>query len=134
MDFFGELLVGLLQFFGELLIEFLVETLFGVGIRRTRTTFARGFTLPPMLAVIAYALLGGAVGALSVRIWPDSFVHARWARLVVLFAAPVLVGLAMSAIGAWRKRRDQELIRLDRFGYAFLFAFAMGLARFVWAR
>ena len=36
----------------------------------------------------------------------------------------------MAGIGAWRRRRDQELIRLDRFAYGYLFALAMAAIRF----
>jgi hypothetical protein len=43
---------------------------------------------------------------------------------------PGRAGLAMMARGAWRRRRDQELIRLDKFAYGYLFALAMALVRF----
>jgi hypothetical protein len=44
----------------------------------------------------------------------------------------VLAGVAMAALGAWRRRRDEEPILLDRFAYGFLFAFVMAAVRFFW--
>jgi hypothetical protein len=52
----------------------------------------------------------------------------------MLGLVPALAGLTMAALGAWRQRRGQELIRLDRFAYAFIFAFVFSLVRFIWAR
>jgi len=35
----------------------------------------------------------------------------------------------VAALGAWRRRRDQPTVLLDRFAYAFIFAMAMALVR-----
>ena len=43
------------------------------------------------------------------------------------------VGLVMMMIGRARLKKGQSLVRLDQFGYAFTFAFAMALVRFIWA-
>ena len=39
----------------------------------------------------------------------------------------------MVLVGRVRQKKGQNLVRLDRFGYAFVFAFAMALVRFIWA-
>ena len=56
------------------------------------------------------------------------------ARVVNLVVTPVVAGAAMSAFGAWRRKRGEELLRLDRFAYAMVFAFAMAVVRFVFSR
>ena len=33
-------------------------------------------------------------------------------------------------LDAWRRRREDELVRLDKFAYGYLFALAMALVRF----
>ena len=58
---------------------------------------------------------------------------ASWAVVAGLAVTPVLAGLAMGVLGAWRQRRGQELLRLDRFAYGYLFALALALVRFVLA-
>jgi hypothetical protein len=40
----------------------------------------------------------------------------------------------MASVGAWRRRRELETIRLDSFAYGFCFAFFMALVRFAWGR
>jgi hypothetical protein len=39
----------------------------------------------------------------------------------------------MMLVGKLRLKRGQNIVRLDQFGYAFVFAFAMALVRFTWA-
>ncbi len=39
----------------------------------------------------------------------------------------------MVLIGKLRTKRGQDLVLLDRFGYAFVFAFAMAVVRFAFA-
>ena len=46
----------------------------------------------------------------------------------------VALGLAMMMLGRLRAKKGQDLVQLDRFGYAFTFALSMALIRFFWAR
>jgi hypothetical protein len=39
----------------------------------------------------------------------------------------------MGAIGAWRRRRDKAVIRLESFAYGYCFALSMALVRFFFA-
>ena len=39
----------------------------------------------------------------------------------------------MDGLGAWRARRGDELLRIDRFAYGYLFSFALALVRFRFA-
>ncbi len=133
MELLGELLLGLLQVIGELLLQLIFEGLAELGVRGVKA-YRKSGPLHPVLAGIGYATLGAALGGVSLWIWPDSIAHAPWVRWLGLVAVPILAGLTMAALGAWRERRDQELIRIDRFGYAFLFAFAMALVRFFGTR
>jgi hypothetical protein len=54
-------------------------------------------------------------------------------RVANLVLTPLAAGLMMSLMGAWRRRRGDDLIRLDRFSYGVLFALAMALVRFFFA-
>jgi hypothetical protein len=47
---------------------------------------------------------------------------------------PLLVGGGMMILGRLRESKGQQLVRLDRFGYAFVFAFSMALVRFFFAK
>jgi hypothetical protein len=132
MEIFGELIVGGLQLLAELLMQALAELGVELGLRSIREPF-RKRVVNPVLAGLGYFLVGAGVGGLSLLIFPSSFVAGQAARIISLVVTPLLAGVLMGALGAWRRRREQELIRMDRFGYAFAFALGMALVRFVWA-
>ena len=74
-------------------------------------------------------LLGATAGALSLWIFPSLFIASHAGRIANTVVTPFIAGGCMAAIGAWRRRRDQELILLDRFAYGYLFALVMALVR-----
>jgi hypothetical protein len=124
-----ELLFELLfQLLGELLLQLFAEALFELGLR----SIAEPFRIKPnpWLAAVGYIVLGGAAGGLSLLVFPHAFIASDFGRLVNLGITPVLAGSAMAALGAWRRSHDQELIRIDRFAYGYLFAIAMAFVRF----
>lgn len=128
MEFIFELLF---QFFGELLLQFLVELFAEMGLRTLGQAFSRKPN--PRLAVAGFTLWGLLAGGISLLIFPHSAIHDPNLRLLNLFATPLLAGAGMMLLGRLRAKQGQSLVRLDRFGYAFLFAFTMALVRFNWA-
>lgn len=137
MEFLAEALFAFLQVFGEFLLQLFLEALVELGVRGAGSIYQKDRPAPtplhPVLAGLGYAALGAALGALSLYFFPTSLVHAGWLRILNLVVVPVLAGLAMNALGNWRLRHDQKIIRLDRFGYAYLFALALAAVRFFWA-
>jgi membrane protease YdiL (CAAX protease family) len=71
--------------------------------------------------------------AIVTVVWGASF---RGINLhgIGLLISPLLAGLVMSLIGSLRRRRGMSVIRLDSFGYGFIFAFGMGLIRFLFTK
>jgi hypothetical protein len=132
MEILVELLLGLLQIVGELLLQIIFEALAELGVRSVFEPFRRQRSPNPWLAALGYVILGAAAGGISLWLFPGLLITSRWLRVANLLLTPLAAGMLMGALGAWRRRRDQELIRLDRFSYGFLFAFAMALVRFLW--
>jgi hypothetical protein len=130
MDFIFEVI---LQLLGELLLQILLEALFELGIHSLREPFRNHRPINPWLAAIGYVIYGAIAGGISLWIAPKHFIASHTVRVFNLIATPVAAGFAMVALGAWRRRRDTELIRLDHFFYAFLFASSMSLVRFIFA-
>lgn len=118
----------LFSFFGEFLLQVIAEALAELGLHSVREPFRR--PPKPWLAAIGYALLGTIAGGISLLILPHLFVPLHNLQLMNVALTPIAAGLAMMAMGAWRRRRDQELIRLDKFAYGYLFALTMALVRF----
>jgi hypothetical protein len=122
-----DLVLVLLQFLGELLLQVFAEALFEVGWHGLASRFEREPN--PYLASIGYPLLGAIFGAISLWPFPTLFIHSHAGRIANAVVTPVLAGASMAAIGRWRRRRGQRVILLDRFAYGYLFALAMALVR-----
>ncbi len=78
------------------------------------------------------ALFGAVLGAVNLLLFPAYLVPPPW-RVVNLFLTPIAVGGLMMAMGRWRAKRGEEVVRIDRFLYGFLFAAALALVRYVLA-
>ena len=124
MEFIVELLF---EIFGELLLQLALELLAEVGLRAVGRPFEK--PLHPLAGGIGYALLGGIAGGLSLWWFPQLFIGSHAGRIANVVVTPLLAGSAMAALGAWRRRRNERTVLLDRFAYAFIFAMAMALVR-----
>jgi hypothetical protein len=125
------ILTAIFEIFGELILQIIFELLAESGIR----LFTRD-SLPakpnPIVRFFAYSLLGAAVGAVSVAIFPHHFLQGRNGQIANLVLTPIIAGAVMAWLGKWRSRRDQPLIGLDRFWCGWGFAFALAGVRYFW--
>lgn len=122
----------LFEVIGEILLQVLFEALAELGLRSAAAPFRKPPN--PWLAAIGYAIFGSAAGALTLWAFPAHFVTDGTLRVLNLVVTPIAVGLLMGAIGAWRARRGQTLLRIDRFAYGYLFALSLALVRFLFAK
>ena len=130
----GQFLTEILfQFVGELFLQIAFEALVELGLRSVRKPL-RLSNPDPWLAVVGYTFLGTTAGALSVWLVPSLLISSSRLRIINILATPLAAGALMSVLGAWRRKRGEGLIRLNRFAYAFVFAFAMALVRFMLAK
>ena len=133
MEILAELLLSVLGFAFELLLQVLFEALAEFGVRALGEPFRRSREASPWLAALGYAIYGAVAGGISLWLVPVAYLTAPWARIANLVVTPLASGLVMSMMGAWRRRRGEDLIRLDRFSYGVLFALAMALVRYFFA-
>ena len=117
----------LFEVFGEFLFQILLEALAEAGLHALSDPLRKPPN--PWLAALGYLLMGTLVGGASVLVFPLNMVPVPW-RITNLLVTPVAAGVMMSALGAWRERRGQDRIRIDRFSYGYLFAFGLALVRF----
>ena len=132
MEIVWQILVWILQFFGELLLQIILEILAGMIGHGVKNPLSRLPPIPPWLAAVGYLMLGALAGALSLWLAPDVFIKAPWLRVMNLLLAPIAAGLIMGSIGSWRDKNDKDVVRIESFSYGFCFAFAMALVRFIW--
>jgi hypothetical protein len=120
----------ILQFFGEFILQVIGEALLEMGFH----SVAEPFRKPPnpWLAAMGYMIFGAVFGGLSLLLFSSLFVAQPW-RFLNLIATPIAVGGVMSLMGSWRARRGDDLIRIDRFAYGYLFALAFAMVRFFFA-
>ena len=121
----------LFQIIGEIVLQIVFEALAELGLH----SFAEPFRRPPnpWLAAFGYTLFGAAAGGLTLLVFPSHLVTTDGLRIANLIITPIAVGLLMCAMGAWRARRGEQLLRIDRFAYGYLFAVSLALVRFAFA-
>jgi FtsH-binding integral membrane protein len=119
------------QFIWELLLQIVFEVLAEFGMQGTIEVFKRRPN--PWLASVGHLILGAIAGLISLLIFPALLIHSHNAQLASLFITPLVAGGVMSLMGAWRRRRGQPVVRIDRFAYGYLFAVAMALVRYALA-
>ena len=125
------LLELVLQLFLELGLQLVFELLIEAVFRVFQKVPWEHRTLTLVGAVIMYLVLGLTTGFLSLLIFPESFIRSARFHGISLIVTPLLAGLAMSGIGWLRRRQGKPVLRLDTFGYGFVFAFGMALVRFL---
>jgi len=124
-----------MEFIFELLLEFAIqfvgEVLFELGLH----SMAEPFRKPPnpWFAAIGYSIFGSIFGAISLWFMPNHMVVSIVWRWINLLLTPVAVGFCMALLGSWRSHRGQEVFRIDRFSYGYLFALCFAVVRFSWA-
>ena len=119
----------LLQIIGELLFQIGLQLLGNGAAHAMETIVRRKEPLRPVVAAIMYAVFGGIVGALSLAVVPTLFTRPESLRLLNLLFTPVIVGVAMAAFGAWRRRSGKSVIRLESFAYGYCFALSLTVVR-----
>lgn len=127
MEFVFEVL---LQFGGEIVLQTLFEVLAELGMRSMADTLQKPRT--PLFSTIGFILWGLIAGGISLLLFPTSPIANPTLRAINLFITPTTIAAIMMFIGWARTKKGQPLVSLDRFGYAFVFAFAMALVRYIW--
>ena len=129
LAFLLEILLGLLV---EVLLQFLAQLFVELGFEAVAHSIRRGRSANPALAAIGLLIIGATGGVVSCWLLPGPLLqplpHFPGISLVLV---PLATGAAMQAFGSWRRRRGGDPSLLATFWGGGLFAFAMGLARWL---
>jgi hypothetical protein len=121
----------LFEILGEFILQFVGEVLLEVGLQALAAPFRKESSA--WLAAIGYAVFGAVLGALSLLVFPNYLMADKSLRVANAALSPIVAGLGMAAMGKWRARRGQAVLRIDKFAYGYLFALGFGLVRFGFA-
>jgi len=125
----------MIEFIVDVIAEFLLQAILEALAELGLHSLAEPFQRPPKpwLAALGYTLFGAAAGGISLWLMPDHMVRDETLRLVNLLVTPLGAGMMMCILGAWRMRRGDTVLRIDRFAYGYVFALGLGLTRFFFA-
>jgi len=121
----------LIEILGEFVLQFVGEVLLEVGLQALAAPFRKESSA--FLAAVGYAVFGAVLGALSLLVLPHYLMADKSLRVANAALSPIMAGLGMAAMGKWRARRGQAVLRIDKFAYGYLFALGFGLVRFGFA-
>jgi hypothetical protein len=129
----AQVVIFILQILWELALQIVFEFVGELLLHASKEPFRRPRPISPIIATAGYAVYGAIAGAISVWIWPHNFIDQHWMRIANVVVSPLIAGGLMAAVGAWRRRRELEVVRLESFFYGYFFALTMALVRFSWA-
>lgn len=128
---------AILEIVFEILIQGGAELIAEVVTHKTRKRRrARGIEPKPMKPVVTGLLwlAGGALmGAGSLLFFPHSFIHSESLRIANLIVTPLVLGALMALLGRKRLANGEEIVPIDKFSNAALFALGMAAVRFFFA-
>ena len=104
------------QFLGEVILQAVFEILVEFGFHSLADTIKRPRSV--WLSLLGFFLWGLVAGGLSLLIFPAYAITDPTLRIANLVLTPLFLGAVMMMIGRLRQKRGQDLVKLDRFGYA----------------
>jgi hypothetical protein len=129
-----EVFLALLSAAAELLFEvffqIVLEAIVAFIVRSIRNVLKESTAINPILAAIGYLLLGIAFGVASLLLFPHPIIHPSKFHGISLLVSPVITGLVMSQMGIVLRRKGKQTVRIESFGYGFMFAFGVAIIRF----
>ena len=136
MEIIAELLLQVALWILEVLLEVLIQggagALGEVLARVLKKPSADFQSVHPWWAAAGYAVFGAVMGFVSLLIFPTLMIQSPLLRMASVVASSLLTGASMAALGAWRRKKGQAIMRMDTFAYGVYFGFAMALVRYFW--
>ena len=130
MELLFEIILGAIW---EATLQILGQALIELGFYSLGEAIQSKKERKPYITAIGYILWGAILGGLSLLVFSESFIAKTEYRILNLFLTPIVAGYAMALIGNWRRKKGQDLIKLDSFSYGALFALSTAIVRYFFA-
>jgi hypothetical protein len=128
-ELLGAILGGILELFGDVILQILFEVSFSLLARIVRSVFDGVDTENPIFAAVGYLLFGLVAGVASFFLFPYHLVRPSRFHGISLLISPLFTGLIMSQVGALLRRKDMTTVRIESFLYGFTFALGLAIVR-----
>ena len=133
-DLLGAILGGILELFGDVILELLIEAICSLLVRIIRNAFEGVASESPIIAAVGYLAFGLGAGVASVFFLPHHLVRPSKFHGISLLISPLVTGLIMSQVGAFLRRKDKTTVRIESFLYGFTFALGIAIIRLAFIR
>jgi len=133
MELLAELLIVLVQFICEALLQIVGELLTELGCNALREVFRPSNPPQRGLVLVGYSIIGAALGALSLLGFPKHFAAGMPLRLATLALAPIASALAVLPVLPPLRRSAEPGDIWRRFWNAYAFSLTFALIRFAYA-
>lgn len=128
MEFVFELVWSIV---GELVIQIVAQLSIELGFHSVGEILVEKKDRNPYIAFIGYIVLGVIIGGISLGLYPELLIDSPKLALANLILTPILLGLLMAIIGFVLNKKGKRRLRLESFSYGYVFAFSIGLIRYV---
>jgi Co/Zn/Cd efflux system component len=120
-----------LELLGDSLLQLLGQAVADSVVHFWRRQIQPAHMPHPLMLLLGYALLGLIAGGMSLWVLPHALTHSDRGRWLTLIFSPLASGLTMWLLARLRGKRDPaENLFMD----GVVFAFAMGLVRFIFTQ
>jgi len=133
MEFLAELFIALVQFLCEMLLQVAGDILAELGWNALREVFRPSHPPQRGLVLVGYSIIGTALGALSLLVFPKHFAASMPLRLATLAFAPIASALAVVPLLRLLHRSAEPVDSWRRFWNAYAFSLTFALIRFAYA-
>ncbi len=128
-----EVLIELIfEFFGELLLQLVFE-FFGTAVKTGWYKLTGRDRATTVAQEVSWSILSGLVAGLAtVLFFPVLAIRVPWLQVLNLLLAPVVAGLLVERVRAWREAR--HTFNFPVFAYAALFGLMFAITRWLLGR
>lgn len=133
MELIAELLIGVIQFIWEVLLQICGDLVAELGWHSVREALRPSRPPRRILALIGFTLMGGILGGSSLLVFRNHFAISTGLRIATLVIGP---GISAIAVAVLSRPLQRYLVTAElrwRFGNAYAFSFAFALVRFAYA-
>jgi hypothetical protein len=127
----AELLIVLLDVFGEVFLEFGGELLISLGIEAVAAPFKKAQTASLGFSIAGIVLMAAAASCLFCVVVPSQLIHRNRFPGISMLVSPLLAGATLHWFGAWRTEHGKHTTRIATFWGGALFALTFSSIRFL---